>query len=80
MAGTTTTLAVTIGRGETRHPDRRHRSATRPRSLRRSTARRSKSCPARAGLTCTIRRGVNFTFPAGHTAGATITPVAITLS
>lgn len=79
MAGTTTTLAVTIGRGETRLQTAAPLGYSAP-FFATIDSETIEVLSGSAGTDVTIRRGVNFTFPAGHTAGATITPVAITLS
>lgn len=79
MAGTTTTLAASIGRAETVI----NTAAALGYSVPFFATIDSETIEVTAGTggtACVIRRGANLTTPAAHTAGATITPVAATLS
>ena len=79
MAGTSTTLAASIGRAETRLQTAAALGYAPPffATLDSETV---EVLAGTGGTDVTIRRGANLTTPAAHTAGATITPVGATLS
>ena len=79
MAGTTTTLAVTIGRGETRLQTAAPLGYSPP-FFATIDSETIEILAGTLGTDVTVRRGANLTIPTGHNAGATITPVAATLS
>lgn len=79
MAGTTTTLAVSIGRAETVINTAAALGYSVP-FFATIDSETIELVAGTGGTACVIRRGANLTTPTGHNAGATITPVAITLS